>query len=45
MYKLFGCFKRKLSKEEKKKIEMDRIKMLPLYNKIIQNNIKQISKK
>lgn len=45
MYKLLSCFERKLSKEEKKKIQIERIKMLPMYNKIIQNNIKKISKK
>lgn len=45
MYKLLSCFKRKLSSEDKKKIEMDRIKMLPMYNKIIQDNMKKISKK
>lgn len=40
MINLFCCFERKLSEEELRKINLERMKMLPLYNKLKQSTEK-----
>ena len=35
MYKLFECFKRKLSEKEYEEIRIKRLRLLPLYRQVI----------
>ena len=35
MFYIFNCFKKKISDEEQEKINLERIKILPLYKKKI----------
>lgn len=39
MYKLFSCFRRKLNENELRKIQTERVKILPLYHKIKKKSI------
>lgn len=40
MYKLFQCFKRKLSEEEYEEIRLKRLRLLPLYHQVIKKHEK-----